>query len=201
VLTLILLPFILWEERISAISLGLLDQAPHRAGLAGLSVSLLAADVLLPIPSSLVAAGTVGLLGSVQGGVTVTVGMTVAAWLGYALGRWGGEPLAARIAGASELSRARDMMRRHGSWVLLVCRGVPVVAEASTLLAGATRLGTWRFGLVTGLGNAAIAGAYAIVGTLRLSGVPALVTPVLLSIAVPALALGAMHLFAKRATP
>lgn len=189
VLALILIPFLLWEEPINAWVARLLAPVAGRATLAAVVVLLLAGDVLLPIPSSFVAAGAVSLLGAVPGGTAIVAGMTCAAWLGYALGRFGGEPLTRRLAGESELERARRMMSRHGSWVLLVCRGVPILAEASTLLAGATRLTAWRFALVTSLGNIGLACAYAAIGLLQLSGGWALAAPFAFGVAVPALAL------------
>jgi uncharacterized membrane protein YdjX (TVP38/TMEM64 family) len=189
VLALILVPFVLWEDSINAWTSRLLAPAAGRATLAALVILLLASDVLLPIPSSFVSAGAVSLLGAWQGGSSVFIGMTCAAWLGYVLGRFGGQPLVARLAGPSELERARRMMNRYGSWVVLVCRGVPVLAEASTLLGGATRLSAWRFALASGLGNLGLAGAYALIGFMQLSGAWALVTPFAFGIAVPALAL------------
>jgi membrane protein DedA with SNARE-associated domain len=189
VLALILVPFALWEEPINAWVARLLAPTAGRVTLALLVVVLLASDVLLPIPSSFVSAGAVSLLGAAQGSITIIVGMTGAAWLGYALGRFGGEPLARRLAGERELSRARSLMSRYGSWVLLVCRGVPVVAEASTLLAGTMRLPAWRFALATSLGNGGLACAYAAIGLLQLSGGWALAAPFVFGIAVPALAL------------
>jgi uncharacterized membrane protein YdjX (TVP38/TMEM64 family) len=189
VLALILLPFALWEQPITALSARLLAPSSGRVTLAAIVVLLLASDVLLPIPSSFVSAGAVALLGAAQGGITVAIGMTAAAWLGYALGWWGGEPLARRMAGPGELERARRMMARHGSWVLLVCRGVPVLAEASTLLAGATRSSAFRFGLVTALGNLGLSAAYAAIVVLSLSGPSALLAPFALGVAVPGLAL------------
>ncbi len=189
VLALILVPFALWEEPINAWSAQLLAPAAGRAGIALLVVVLLASDVVLPIPSSFVSAGAVSLLGAAEGGVTIALGMTVAAWLGYFLGRWGGEPLAKRVAGPSELERASRLMDRYGNWVVLVCRGVPVLAEASTLLAGTTRVNPWRFLLVTTLGNVGLACAYAVIGVLDLRGVWALLAPFGFGIAVPALAM------------
>jgi membrane protein DedA with SNARE-associated domain len=189
VLALILVPFALWEEPINAWTARLLAPAAGRATLALIVIVLLASDVLLPIPSSFVSAGAVSLLGAWQGSATIALGMTVAAWLGYALGHIGGEPLVTRLAGPPELERASRMMKRYGSWVLLVCRGVPVVAEASTLLAGATHVPAWRFALVTGLGNVGLACAYALIGLLQLSGAAALAAPFAFGIAVPALAL------------
>ena len=189
VLALILVPFALWEEPIHAWSAQLLAPAAGRAGVALLVVLLLASDVILPIPSSFVSAGAVSLLGAAEGGLTIALGMTVAAWLGYFLGRWGGEPLAKRMAGPSELERAARLMDRYGNWVVLVCRGVPVLAEASTLLAGATRVNPWRFLLVTTLGNVGLSCAYAVIGVLDLRGVCALLAPFGFGIAVPALAM------------
>jgi len=189
VLALILIPFALWEEPISAFATRLLAPAAGRALLALIVILLLASDVLLPIPSSFVSAGAVSLLGALQGGVTIALGMTAAAWLGYLLGRYGGEPLARRLAGARELARATRMMARYGSWVVLVCRGVPVLAEASTLLAGATRSNAWTFALVTTLGNVGLSAAYALIGVLSLSGASALLAPFAFGILVPGLAM------------
>jgi membrane protein DedA with SNARE-associated domain len=193
VLGLIVVPFVLWEEAINAWTARALAPAAGRMTLAVLVVVMLTSDVLLPIPSSFVSAGAVSMLGALQGGATIVVGMTAAAWLGYALGRFGGKPLITRLAGPAELERASRMMNRHGNWVLLVCRGVPVVAEASTLLAGATRVGAWRFALVTGLGNIGLACAYAAIALLQLSGGWALVAPFAFGVLVPALALLAIR--------
>lgn len=189
VLGLILIPFAIWEEPINAWSAQLLTPVAGRATVALMVVLLLAGDVVLPIPSSFVSAGAVALLGAWEGGVTIAFGMTVAAWLGYGIGRFGGEPLARRVAGPDELTRARGLMERYGSWVVLVCRGVPVLAEASTLLAGATRVNAWRFLLVTTLGNAGLSCAYALIGVLDLRATSALLAPFAFGILVPGLAM------------
>jgi membrane protein DedA with SNARE-associated domain len=185
VLALILVPFALWEERITAFSARLLAPSAGRAAVTAVVVLLLASDVLLPVPSSFVSAGAVSLLGATSGGVAIALGMTLGAWLGYAIGRFGGEPLAARVAGPNELERARKLMTTHGSWLLLVCRGVPVLAEASTLLAGTARQNPLSFGVATTLGNVGLACAYAAIGLLDLSGVAALLAPFLFGVAVP----------------
>ncbi|MDF3069387.1 MAG: hypothetical protein K0R38_4988 [Polyangiaceae bacterium] len=197
VLALILVPFALWEDAITAFTARLLAPTAGRAVVASVVVLLLAADVLLPVPSSFVSAGAVALLGAVAGGVAVALGMTLGGWLGYVLGRWGGEPLAEKIAGTEQLARAREAMARHGRWLLLVCRGVPVLAEASTLLAGATRLTPARFAVATTLGNVGLACAYASIGVLELSGKSALLASFALGVAVP----GAFLLAWRSLTP
>jgi uncharacterized membrane protein YdjX (TVP38/TMEM64 family) len=198
VLGLILVPFALWEEPITAWSTRLLTPAAGRATVALLVVLLLAGDVVLPIPSSFVSAGAVAMLGAWQGGLIIALGMTVAAWLGYAIGRSGGEPLARRMAGEGELERARRMMARYGNWVILLCRGVPVLAEASTLLAGATRVSAWGFFVVTTLGNVGLACAYALIGVLNLQGTWALLAPFAFGIAVPGLAIALLRPLTQR---
>jgi membrane protein DedA with SNARE-associated domain len=193
-----LIPFALWEDALTAWSARLLAPAAGRASLAAVVVLLLASDVLLPIPSSFVSAGAVSLLGAVQGGLAIALGMSLGGWLGYFIGRWGGEPLAARVAGPSELERARGLMASHGSWLVLVCRGVPVLAEASTLLAGATRVSPLRFALATMLGNLGLACAYALIALLNLSGVSALLAPFAFGIAVPGAVMLALRALTRR---
>jgi uncharacterized membrane protein YdjX (TVP38/TMEM64 family) len=201
VLALILVPFVLWEDALNAVSASLLTPAAGRAGLWLLVVLLLASDVVLPIPSSFVSAGAVSLLGATQGGLSIAVGMTAGAWLGYAIGRFGGEPLAARVAGPGQLDRAARLMDRHGGWVLLVCRGVPVLAEASTLFAGATRVGPLSFGISTTLGNVGLASAYAVIGLLGLSGTAALLAPFAFGVAVPGAVMLALRALTRSAPP
>jgi membrane protein DedA with SNARE-associated domain len=189
VLLSILVPFALWEDEVTAFSVRLLAPPTGRALLSATVVVLLGSDILLPIPSSFVSAGAVALLGAGWGSASIAAGMTIGSWVGYGLGRWGGEPLARRMAGPAELERARRMMQHFGSWVLVICRGLPVLAEASTLLAGATRLDPMRFGLVTGLGNAGLALAYASIALLDLTGYAAWLAPFAFGIALPGLLL------------
>lgn len=188
-LALILVPFALWEESLTALASRLLAPAAGRAALSAIVVLLLASDVVLPIPSSFVSAGAVSLLGATQGFLSIALGMTLAAWLGYFIGRFGGEPLTRRMAGPAELERARRMMDRYGAWVVLICRGVPVLAEASTLLAGATRVSGWTFALAATLGNVGLSGAYALIGMLSLSGAWAWLAPFAFGVLVPGLAM------------
>lgn len=199
VLALILVPFALWEDAITAFSARLLTPAAGRTSLAVLVIVLLASDVLLPIPSSFVAAGAVSLLGATTGALAITLGMTIGAWLGYAIGRIGGKPLAARVAGPAQLDRAARLMDRHAGWVLLVCRGVPVLAEASTLFAGATRIAPVSFGVVTTLGNVGLAAAYALIGLLGLSGTWAVLAPFAFGVAVPGSVMLVLRVLSRRA--
>jgi uncharacterized membrane protein YdjX (TVP38/TMEM64 family) len=189
VLALILVPFALFEQPMNEWSTHSLRGAQRETLLALATVLLLLADVLLPIPSSVVAAAAIGFLGPLTGGLTVWLGMTLAALLGYGLGRFGGNALVKRVVGDAELARAARLMNRHGAWMLLVCRGAPVLAEASTLFAGAAQFSFVRFLWVTAVANLGLAAAYSATQLLDLGEPTASLAPFALGIIVPGLLL------------
>ncbi|MGI9455170.1 MAG: TVP38/TMEM64 family protein [Aeoliella sp.] len=140
------------------------ESPPPAPLLATALVLLLASDILLPVPS-----GPLITIAGSQLGVVLTA---AAAWLGLMLGgvvaftlaKCWGRPLAERFAAASELASLRKIADQHDVWLLLVTRPLPVLAEATVLLAGVldTR---WRRLLWTlGIGNAVVAVAFAVLG-------------------------------------
>jgi uncharacterized membrane protein YdjX (TVP38/TMEM64 family) len=190
----ILVPFVLWEEALLAETRRLLASEERRALLGALGALFLAVDLALPVPSSFVSAAIVAALGAVPGALVIWLGMTAGAFAGYALGRSGGAPAVRRFVGDDELARAERLMARYGALVLVVCRGVPVLAEASVLAAGAAKLRFATFALVTLSANLGLASAYALLSRFGSGGAAAVVTPFVLGIAVP----GAAILAARR---
>jgi uncharacterized membrane protein YdjX (TVP38/TMEM64 family) len=140
-------------------------QSPPPAGwLAAALVLVLAADILLPVPS-----GPLITLAGGQLGLGTTV---IAAWLGLMLGglvafavakRWGAS-LAERFAAPAELSNLRATAREHDVWLLLVTRPLPILAEAAVLLAGTLDTRWSRLVGALAVGNAAVALAFAVLG-------------------------------------
>ncbi len=127
-------------------------------------IGLLATDVFLPIPSSVVSAVAGNALGIVAGTALSWLGMTLGAVFGFALARAFGRPLALRFAGHEDINRIDLASDRFGPLVLVLARPVPVLAEASVLFLGTSRLG-WRPFLVTvALSNLGIAAVYAALG-------------------------------------
>jgi 3-dehydroquinate synthase len=198
-LAFIVVPFVVWEQELEAWSKAWLSTSDGRGTVFVAVTLLLALDVLLPIPSSVVAAVGVVALGPVLGGAAVWLGSSVGAALGYGLGKSGGRALVRRLVGARELERAEHLVARFGSGVLVVSRGVPVLAEASTLLAGALAMPLGRFGLVVGLSNLGLALSYALLARAGAFVGASFVLPFALGILVPALALLALRLAEKRA--
>ncbi|HEX2731357.1 MAG TPA: VTT domain-containing protein [Polyangiaceae bacterium] len=185
-LALILVPFALFEEPLNEWSVASL-QSSTRWTLGVVVVLLLVADVVLPIPSSLVSAAAMSLLGPWSGSFAVFAGLTLAALLGHACGRYGGAPLVTKVVGRAELARAKALLDRYGVWMILVCRGVPVLAEASTLFAGSVGFPWQRFLAIVILGNLGLTIAYAASASLGLADPWAMLVPFVTGIALPAL--------------
>jgi uncharacterized membrane protein YdjX (TVP38/TMEM64 family) len=129
-----------------------------------LVVGILAVDVFLPVPSSGVGTLAGARLGALGGTTAVWVGMMIGAILGFGLARAFGRPIACGLAGSEELDRLRPAARRWGPWLLFVTRPLPILAEASVLLLGATGL-SWRgFWWPVALANLVLAACYATLG-------------------------------------
>jgi uncharacterized membrane protein YdjX (TVP38/TMEM64 family) len=118
---------------------------------AALGVWLLIADVLLPVPSSLLMTMHGALFGVALGTLLSTVGGVGAALFGFGLGRLG-EPALDRLLRPAERARAARMLLRWGPLAILLSRPVPLLAEAVAILAGASPL-RWHVAAVCALGG------------------------------------------------
>ena len=165
VLAAIVVPFALYEERIVSAVEDISQGGGSRPLVAFALFLLLASDVILPVPSSLVATVSGMLMGLVPGTAVTWTGMQAGAMLGYGLGRTAGARAAERLVGGSELARASRSHQKWGGYSLIVSRAVPVLAESSVLLAGAVRMPLATFVPLTAASNVAIALVYAAVGS------------------------------------
>jgi uncharacterized membrane protein YdjX (TVP38/TMEM64 family) len=186
-LALVIVPFWLFGDRVEALVADILRRETGRLLLAGFGVLALAADVLLPVPSSVIATALGALLGGATGTVLSAAGLTLGCGLGYWLGRRAGESFASRRRDPADPLIA-SLLERHGVIVLVLCRGVPVLAEASVIAAGVLGMPAPRFFLATTLANIGVGGAYAALGTTALTGSPA--AAFLAAALLPALLLG-----------
>jgi uncharacterized membrane protein YdjX (TVP38/TMEM64 family) len=168
-LAFVLVPFAMFGEQLEALLVALLELVREQPAAAYTTiVAVLALDVLLPIPASVVSASAGAVLGFWGGVAAIWCGMSLGCLLGYVVGRTAGVPLR-RIVGADDLSRARMLLDGRGGIVLILARAVPVLAEATVLVAGAARMRVALFALLAGSANLAVALAYAAVGALALS--------------------------------
>ena len=183
----ILVPFALLEGRMDELVQDTLQSKASIAWIALAVVAFLLADIVLPVPSSFVLSTTGYLLGLGVGTAVCFVGLSCASLAGYALGRYAGGPLTQRIVGRAQLERFSRLSQRHGDLLLVAFRAMPVLAEATTILAGISRLPLPRFIAVVSVGNAVVAAVYAWIGAVSASqssflfaSVAAIVLPVII---------------------
>jgi uncharacterized membrane protein YdjX (TVP38/TMEM64 family) len=163
VAALILVPFFLFESYFAALAARAASgdvSVPWAVTIIG---GLLALDVLLPVPSSVVSAAAGVLLGFWAGALVVWAGMTASCFVAYLIGARS-STLARRIVGEDGLVRAREIARRYGDLAIVLCRPVPVVAEASVIFAGVMHVPPARFLSVCALANGGVAAGYAAIG-------------------------------------
>lgn len=164
VLAVPILPF-LWFGQAAALQVtDWLDRSCPPGIAAASVIGLLAVDILLPVPSSVVSTFAGKVLGFWGGTVASCLGMTIGAVVAFGLVRMVGRPLARRLSTEDDLNRTETQADRYGILILILARPIPVFAEASVLLMGVMQLGWWRFLFAVGLSNLGIAAAYAALG-------------------------------------
>ena len=109
---------------------------------ATIGVGLLIADVVLPVPSSIVMVAHGALFGVLWGTLLSLVGSVGAAVFGFAIGRRGGK-LLERAVTPAERERASSILERWGALAIIVTRPVPLLAETVAIMAGASSM-SWR---------------------------------------------------------
>jgi uncharacterized membrane protein YdjX (TVP38/TMEM64 family) len=176
-LAMILIPFFLFGPGIEARTAALAASAHGAVAYGG--AALLALDIVLPVPSSLLATAIGAALGPWIGTLVNAAGLTLGCAAGLLIGR-SGSPLARQILGQGLFARFAAATARHGIVLILVCRAVPVLGEASIVAAGAGRAHFAAALAAAAAANLVIGAAYAFAGTapLALAGALAIGLPV-----------------------
>ncbi len=196
-IAIVLVPFLIFEKQFEALATWLAAGNASGWATAGAIGALLALDVFLPVPSSIVSTGAGVLLGFWKGALVIWVGMNLGCAIGYLFGAYAAVP-ARRLVGADGLERAGKIMDRYGAWAIVVCRPIPVIAESSVVFAGLVRSPLAPFLWLTTLADLGIALAYAAVGAFSMRAGSFLLT-FAGAIALPGLALLAGKLWLGRA--
>ena len=128
-----------------------------------IGVGLLIADVVLPVPSSIVMVAHGALFGVLWGTMLSLVGSVGAAVFGFAIGRRGGR-LLERVVTPAERARASSILERWGTLAIIVTRPVPLLAETVAIMAGASSM-SWGAVIVASIvGSLPPALLYALTG-------------------------------------
>lgn len=195
-LGIVLVPFFLFEDQFTALAARVTHSGVSRTLAASAIFTFLALDIFLPVPSSLVATAAGVLLGFAAGAAVVWSGMMAGCGLGYVVGRRA-SAAAAWIVGREGLAQADDLVRRYGDMTLVICRPVPVLAEASVVFAGIVRAPVARVLGLTALSNLGIALGYAAFGAFSMR-IESYVVAFIGALALPGLALALSRLAFRR---
>lgn len=138
------------------------DERPFAA--AALIVAALTLDVFLPVPNGVTNTLAGAAFGFALGTFVIWLGLMGGSTAGYALGRWGARPLAARLLGADDLERAHRIAERAGPVALIVSRPVPILCEMTPIAAGIAGMAFGHFLFAVALGNLGVGVVYAAIG-------------------------------------
>ena len=170
ILAIVLIPFFLVGNQIETWTNNFIQSASNRPGLTAIILSLLlASDILLPIPANETNTALGFFLGFTGGLITSLIGRTIGCIIGYWLGVKFGRPIAHRLVGSNQLKRLEKMRQRFGDWAIIILRPVPVLAEASVLFAGISRMSPYRFLFLITLSNLGVSAIFSAVGAFSAS--------------------------------
>ena len=133
-LSCLIVPYLLFGAGIEAFVVSFFRNAANDGIVMVMAGALLASDPVLPIPSSVVATLLATKVGFWPAGLVNAVSLSLACVFAYALGRGGGAAL--DRMGRTLPPGFAAWTRRYGLVTVLLCRPVPVLAEASLILAG-----------------------------------------------------------------
>jgi uncharacterized membrane protein YdjX (TVP38/TMEM64 family) len=167
--TLVITPFFIWGEALAATSMDdavdWLRTHGQWAWLAG--VVLLCADIVLPIPGTLVMSGLGILYGPLIGGLLAALGSISAGLIAYAACRFAGHRAAEWIAGRDALAQGEAWFRtRSAGWVVALSRWAPILPETMSCLAGLARMPFPSFLLALLAGSLPLGFVFAAIGHL-----------------------------------
>lgn len=163
-----IIPFVIFGSWMESTIITWLEQSfvsERPLTVSAITTGLLAADILLPIPSSVVCTWAGRALGIIPGLAVNWIGLNLSCVVGYWLGRLFGAPVANRLASVETTEKLHNVRGTTTAWMLTICRAVPVLAEASVLLAGLQRLPARQFYPPVIAANLGIAIAYSVLGS------------------------------------
>jgi uncharacterized membrane protein YdjX (TVP38/TMEM64 family) len=163
VLVLTIAPFLLLASAIEAQVRNVVEK-PMPIGQVWLIVAgLLWADIVLPIPSSVVSTFAGAKLGWFQAFLASDFVMMLASITAYVIGRLIGRSKLARLSHRQE-SIGQASVQSWGHWAIVVTRGIPLVAEVVLIYVAAKEISFRLFLATTLVANTAISLGYALLG-------------------------------------
>lgn len=132
---------------------------------AAMVIGLLAIDIFIPVPSSIVMVLSGAAFGVWWGALLAFLGSIGGEWLGFELARRYGASWFARFIGdEDERRRLNRILATHGAAAVVVTRALPIVMETMSVVAGLSAMTRRTFLLASAIGTAPIVLVYAYAG-------------------------------------
>lgn len=164
---LVLLAFAFWGDSLMLTftqegTLQWLDRFGPWAWLGG--IFLLMADLVLPLPATIILSALGFLYGPWMGALVGAAGSFSAGSLGYWLCRMMGPKTTLTILGKKDFERGQRISSNLGGWIVVLSRWLPVFPEVVSCMAGLTRMNALVFHIALLVGTIPMATVYAWVG-------------------------------------
>lgn len=165
--SLVILPFLIWGDALTEMfsqqgSIAWMQQYGQWAWLAG--ISLLIADLFLPIPGTVVMSALGYIYGPLWGGLLASLGSFLSGLLAYFLCRKLGEGAALWLLGKKDYRRGKTLFANVGGWLVALSRWLPIFPEVVACMAGLARMPWLSFGLALLCGTLPLAFTFAYIG-------------------------------------
>ncbi len=147
-------------------------------------IGLLVADIVLPVPGTVVMSALGLIYGPFLGGAISAAGSILAGLAGYAIGLLPSAKLATRLLGERDFARGQNLFQSGGGWLVAISRALPILPEAIACTAGLVRMPFPRFLTALACGSIPMGFLFAWIGS---TGKSSPVLALVLSLLVPAL--------------
>lgn len=128
-------------------------------------IVLIWADLVLPVPQTVVIAALGIVYGTVFGGLLGSVGLITGGFLGYVLMLTSARKMVQRFVGPQSLNKMESLFERGGAWAIVLTRSLPYsIPEAMVFLAGLAGMPMRKFTAAVIVGSVPTAFAFAAIG-------------------------------------
>jgi uncharacterized membrane protein YdjX (TVP38/TMEM64 family) len=133
--------------------------ASHASTYSLVSFSALAADIILPVPSSIVMYTNGWVLGFVPGAILSMASLMPGACIGYYLGKYTSYGIKSKPD-----ARAQQVLEKYGALAILITRGIPVLSESLCIVCGYNKMPIRQYLLYNAVGYLPLCVLYAFFG-------------------------------------
>ncbi|MBI3235107.1 MAG: VTT domain-containing protein, partial [Bacteroidetes bacterium] len=135
-----------------------LDQ--YKIQYAGISFLVLCADIILPVPSSIVMYLNGYILGIPNGALVSLIALMIGSIIGYFLGK-----LTSAGFKATTDEKANNLLAKYGAIAILMSRGIPMISESICIVCGYNKMPMKQYILFNFIGYIPLCILYAVCGS------------------------------------